>query len=201
MDWQKQNNEVYNQSAERLATYFASIGARIEDIERGLELAGKTTGARVVEIGCGDGRDAAEIIKRVGWYEGIDPSEGLLEIARQKVGNGSFVLANALSYEYPKDLDIVFAFASLLHVNRDDIQEVFQKVSRSLHPDGILYLSLKERSDYTEEIKEDEYGKRMFYYYTPELIEQLAGSAFQATYLGRQTIGHTDWFTLALMRT
>ena len=65
MDWQAKNNEVYNKSAAKIAEYFDGYGARLEDIERTLVFANKGTGARVIELGCGNGRDAVEIVKRV----------------------------------------------------------------------------------------------------------------------------------------
>jgi len=61
------------------------MGARIEDIERAIQLSGANDEASVVEIGCGDGGDAAEIIPRVPSYLGVDPSVGLLEIARKRL--------------------------------------------------------------------------------------------------------------------
>jgi len=200
MSWQDKNIAVYDQSADRLAEYFAGIGARTDDIERALELAGNPTEARVIEMGCGDGRDAAEIVKRVEWYEGVDPSGGLLEIARKKVPEASFVQADALNYDYPSNLDVIYAFASLLHVDRDDMPTVLTKIGQSLRQGGIAFLSLKERSEYVEEIKSDEYGERMFYYYNPALIKELAGTAFKTVFEDHQRIGSTDWFTIALQK-
>ena len=200
MDWHSQNIKVYDKSAQKLAIYFGGIGSRVSDIERGLELANKTDGARVIEIGCGDGRDATEIVKRVAWYEGFDPSVGLLNIAKQKVPNTSLVLADALSYEYPTNIDIVYAFASLLHINQNDLGAVFTKVSQSLRVGGIFYISLKERDSYVEEIKDDEHGKRMFYYYNPSIIKHLAGDNYISVLEGHQTIGKSSWFTIALKK-
>ena len=200
MDWQKQNVKVYNDSATEIAAYFQGIGSRVEDIKRGLTLANKTSTASVVEIGCGDGRDAKEIIKRVARYTGIDPSEGLLNIAKENNPSGTFILTDALHYSYPAQQDVVFAFASLLHVNRNDLSLVFKKVTAALRPGGIFYISLKERAEYTEEIKEDKYGKRMFYYYNPSIINHIASSSFESVYEYHQKIGTTDWFTIALKK-
>lgn len=200
MDWTTQTIETYDKSAKELAEYFNGIGARVEDIERGLLLAKVGRAARVVEIGCGDGRDAEEIVKRTTWYEGFDPSEGLLEIARKRLPQSSFVKANALTYHYPDKLDVIYAFASLLHVNKIDMETALAKAAAALRKGGVLYVSLKERPAYQEEIKEDQYGKRMFYYYTPELLAEIAGDTFNAVHETHQTIGHTDWFTLALQK-
>jgi len=199
MDWQQETITSYDESALALSKYFQGIGSRVSDIELGLDLAKVNDGsARVVEIGCGDGRDASETVKRVTWYEGFDPSKGLLNIAKPKVPKASFVQADALSYEYPKDIDVIFAFASLLHVNKDDLDKVFKKTAESLRQRGIFYISLKERDAYEEEVKE--FGKRMFYYYNPELISSFAKPQFETVHVDHQLIGKTKWFTVALAK-
>lgn len=200
MDWNTQTIKTYDESAKELAEYFKGIGARVSDIELGLKLANASSDAKVVEIGCGDGRDAEEIVKRVAWYEGYDPSEGLLDIARQRLPDASFVKADALSYQYPENLDVVYAFASLLHVDQENLKIALVKIAAALRKDGIAFISLKERLAYEEEAKEDQYGRRMFYYYNPALIQELAGDSFVVAHEDHQTIGHTDWFTLALRK-
>ncbi len=200
VDHKEMTINTYNASANELAKYFKGIGPRVDDIDRGLLLAESPVKARVVEIGCGDGRDAAEIIKKVSWYEGFDPSKGLLGIARRTLPNANFVLADAVTYNYPKNLDVVYAFASLLHVNRNDFIVVCNKVGSSLRKGGIFYISLKERKNYTEEIKKDVYGERMFYHYSPGLVKRLAGKSFTVVHEEHQKISSTDWFTLALKR-
>lgn len=199
MNWDDKTIETYDASAKELAEYFRGIGSRIDDIELGLKLA-SATDARVMEIGCGDGRDAAEIVKRVAWYEGCDPSKGLLAIARHKLPEASFVEADALSYEYPSNLDVIYAFASLLHVNRNDMPAVFAKAATALRTGGVFYISLKERATYTEEVKKDQYGERMFYLYTAPLIKELAGDAFRTVHEDHHRHGNTDWFTIAFKK-
>lgn len=195
----KMTIQTYNQSAERLSEYFAGVGSRVEDVERAIRLTGQDPATiRAIELGCRDGRDAVEIASRVGWYEGSDPSTGLLEIARKRLPETSFKIADAVSYDYPKDIDLCFAFASLLHVSRDDHVAVFNKASVSLRPRGIFYISLKERQNYEEEIQEDQFGQRKFYYYNPDLVMQIAGAAFKEVFEDHQQIGATNWFTIAL---
>jgi ubiquinone/menaquinone biosynthesis C-methylase UbiE len=201
MNWHDRTIETYDQSAKQLAEYFSGIGSRVQDIEKGIELTYRDPATlRVVEIGCGDGRDAEEIVKSVGWYEGFDPSEGLLAIAKKKLPNTNFIKADASSYDYPENINLYFAFASLLHVNKIDLSQVFDKVGASLRKGGIFYISLKERPEYTEETKKDEYGERMFYYYNPEVIRRLAGLSFTSVLEEHQKISSTDWFTLALQK-
>lgn len=192
--------DTYNKSAQALAEYFKGIGARTEDIDIAWRLAGNPEAAKVVEIGCGDGRDAKEIVKRSKQYVGFDISEELVKLARATVPGARFEVADAVTYEFPEGLDIVFAFASLLHLDKDEVKDVLQRVAESLRPGGVFYISLKYKPEYTQEIKEDQYGRRLFYFYNPEIIAELAGRAFEVVATSRKTIGHTDWFELALRR-
>ena len=198
MDWQKLTIKTYDDSAPALAEYFKGIGSRVKDIEIGLQKSPARD--KVVEIGCGDGRDAVEIVKRVTYYEGFDPSIEMLKIARKKVPKGSFVLADALSYQYPGKLDIVYAFASLLHSPKDEIKQIFERVWQALKPAGIFYISLKEKPSYKKEIKRDQFGQRLFYYYNPDIIKDLAGPKYVSVYEDQQVMGHTKWFTIALAK-
>lgn len=200
MDWHAQNIKVYNESAQELAERFSGIGSRVADIERALKLADKSDGAKVVEIGCGDGRDAVEIVKHASMYQGFDPSIGLLNLAKFRVPSASFVLSDASIYNYPDNLDAVFAFASLLHISKDDLPDIFKKIHKSLRSDGILYISLKERDEYAEDTKVDQFGTRMFYFYNPSIIKRLAGDGFSIIYEEHYLKGKTPWFNLALKK-
>jgi SAM-dependent methyltransferase len=191
---------TYDVSAVEMAEKFKGIGSRASDVSRAFELVGAPDNESVIEIGCGDGRDACEIVKYTDNYIGIDPSVGLLELARNRRLGATFVQADALSFNYPTEVDIVFAFASLLHVSKGDLRQVFAKIQTSLRHAGIAYISLKERTEYTSEIQSDEFGQRLFYYYTVPDVQEAAGSGFQTVYEDHQHIGKTDWFTLALQK-
>lgn len=199
-NWRQETINTYNKSAVRLAEYFRGIGSRTMDINRALELSGNPSGARVVEIGCGDGRDAKEIVKRTNWYQGFDISEELVKLAQAHVPEAQFTVGDAVNFDYPKDLDVIFAFASLLHLDKDETKAVFTKAHEALKPGGIVYISLKYRPEYTEEVKTDEYGRRMFYFYNPELISDIAGEGYEVADTSQEIRGHTEWFEIALRK-
>lgn len=192
--------DTYDNSAEALAIYFQGIGSRVEDIEKSLNYAGTTTNARVVEIGCGDGRDAKEIAPHCTFFTAFDISKGLIRIAKKNVPGVKFQVADAVTFDYPQDLDVVFAFASLLHLDRNELKTVFEKVAVSLRHHGIFYISLKHRDQYESGVKKDEYGKRLFYFYNQETIEDLAGSQFVTAESYVKHHGNTDWLEIALRK-
>lgn len=197
--------DTYNRSATEFSEYFSSVGSRVSDVERGFALAGNPDGAVVVELGCGDGRDAREICKRATWYHGVDNSSEMIRIAlgsnvAPDTSLREFLVSDMLEYEIPEGTDIVFAFASLLHLNRDEVALISDRVAKALRPGGIFYISLKFKPEYDEEIKVDQFGTRQFFYYSPDLFKELAGPYFDAVYEDFQTIGSTEWFTLALKK-
>lgn len=192
--------DTYNNSAEALAEYFRGIGPREYYIDRALELAGSPESANILEIGCGDGRDAKAIVKRTPNYLGIDISEELVKLARAHVPDGRFEVADVANYNFPDDLDVIFAFASVLHLNRAELKSVFGRAAKALRPGGIFYISTKYRPEYSEEVKEDQFGKRLFYFYNADNIAELAGPDYEVTESWREVHGHTDWVEIALKK-
>ncbi len=199
-DLRQETVDTYNKSAKEYAQYFKGFGPRIRYIEQAWKLAGNPKQAKVVEIGCGDGRDAKEIIKRTKNYTGFDISEGFIKLAKKQIPNGKFEVADAATYKFSNNLDIVFAFASLLHLDKDEFRQVLRNVHKALKPAGIFYISVKYAPAYQEYIKKDEHGQRLFYFYHLELIEELAGKDYKTVYSERETIGHTDWLEVALRK-
>lgn len=195
----KKTIETYDQSAEALAKYFDQLGPRVEDVERAFKMVKKKS-PKVVEIGCGYGREAEFIVQRTPNYIGMDISSGMLKLARQKVPSGKFVEGNLATYEIPKNTDIIFSFASILHSPKEEIASFFERAYSSLNKRGIIYISTKLRSSYTSEMRKDKFGERLFYYYTPELVEELAGNRYKKENLDSQRIGDTDWFTIVLLK-
>lgn len=201
-DLRQQTVDTYNKSAKELAEYFKGIGSREHDVDLSIELAGNPTEPKILEIGCGDGRDAQEIVKRTSHYVGFDISEELIKLACDKVPGAKFEVADASDYEYPTGLDIVFAFASLLHLDKDEVKAVLKKVQAALKPGGIFFISLKYSDEYRKELKEDQFGPRLFYFYNPRIITELAGDGYEVANLDKGFITgkKTVWFEIALKK-
>ncbi len=196
---------AYDLHAEAISARFRAIGVRSQDMQRALDLTGDASGISVVEIGSGDGRDAEFLVDKVKSYIGIEPSKGLRSIAERELPGAHFVNATAQSYEYPKNVDLIYAMASLLHVSKEDLEVVFAKISKAIRPGGILYLSMKEADYYQPSLQEDAWGLRQFYLYDVATIKQLAGESFEIVYedhlLKDGSSGTpTRWFTLALRK-
>ncbi len=201
VDYRKMTIDTYDRSAKALAQYFKGIGARVLDIDIAFNLLEQTSAnPRVVEIGCGDGRDAVDIISRTNHYLGFDISEGMIQIARQELPDAHFEIGDAVTFEYPPNTDIVFAFASILHLDKDEVSQVLSKVHQSLNPGGVFYVSAKYMPEYKQSVKKDQYGERMFYFYNPDILKELSKGIFTSVFEDQKTIGSTDWFEIALRK-
>jgi len=199
-NWRQETVDTYNKHAAEFADYFQGIGSRRNDIEKTFELAGSPKNAKVVEIGCADGRDAKEIVKLTKNYTGFDIAEEFIKLAKANLPGVNFEVADAVTYNYSNNLDIVFAFASLLHLDKAEVKKVLEKVHAALKPGGVFFISLKRAPKYREFIKESAQGKRRFYFYNPKIIEQLAGLGYKVLFSEESLRDETDWFDIALKR-
>lgn len=135
MNKKQQTIDVYNATAQEMMAKFAGIGARVEDIFHAFSYVQKDT-PRVVEIGCGNGRDAREILNHTSDYLGIDISSEIIRLAKESLPEVSskFIVADVEDFEFPERIDIIFSFASLLHTPREKLQEVLQNMLSALNP-------------------------------------------------------------------
>ncbi len=164
--------ESYNQHAAVLAERYDKLDRRA-DIDRIFESLTKPK-PFVFEIGCGSGRDAKEFLKRTPNYMGLDISEALLTIARKNIPETTFVHGDIETFALPTDIDLAYSSASLLHIDKEALRSVLKRLYEKLTLNGLIYLSLKEATEYREEIQVDAFGTRIFYHYSLQDIEELS---------------------------
>lgn len=99
-------------------------------------------GAHILDLGCGSGRDAKYFLDQGYEVAAIDGSEKLCKKASALTG---IEVRNILfqDLDYIEEFDGVWACASLVHVNSEELPEILKKISASLKDDGILYASFK----------------------------------------------------------
>ena len=84
----------------------------------------------VLEVGCGFGRVGASIKSR--WprvaYTGIDISADLAAGARKRLPDSEIILDDVVTFESPRQWDLVLAISALSHIPPEDIEAVVAKV-------------------------------------------------------------------------
>jgi len=99
-------------------------------------------GTRILDVGCGSGRDTLAF-KNKGYYvDAIDYSEELVKKATRLTGI-PVKLESFYEIDADEAYDGIWACASLLHCERSRLKEVIGKLLRALKPNGVLYMSFK----------------------------------------------------------
>jgi len=108
-------------------------------------------GARILDLGCGDGRIAQQLWHRGFDVIGIDGSERMLEFARERAPAVPFIAADARSFTLDKPADAVIStFDALNHVMTPmELASVFGCVYAALKPGGEFVFDLNREEAYT----------------------------------------------------
>lgn len=103
------------------------------------------SGASILDLGCGAGRDLKYFADRDYRVVGVDYSKELVSIARQYSGQQVFLADIKESLPFADgEFDAVWSIASLLHVPREEIGIVLRQVARVIKPSGIFLASVKK---------------------------------------------------------
>ena len=132
------------------------------------------TGARILDVGCGPGRDSAHFNSLGNWSVGVDLSIGMLLEAIRRT-SGYFVQGdmNALPF-HPTSFDAAWVEASLLHLPRSAAPVALAEIHTVLKPDGLLFIALKKGKG---EMWEQREGLRFFTFYEDEELAKLLDRA------------------------
>ena len=201
IDKNRKTVEAYDKNPQYYAEKFDSYGIRFEDVDKVLKL-NESGSNKVLEIGCGSGKDAEYIISKIGTdnYVGIDASVGLIDLASKKNPKGKFHVKDMRNVSYEtRTFGVIFSFASMLHVNREELAEIVEKCHKWLKIGGILFISTKY-GEYKEEKITNLGDEKYYYFYKPEDIEKLCPFKFLVVYKNVQDIKGQSWFEIVLRR-
>jgi SAM-dependent methyltransferase len=101
-------------------------------------------GGRILDAGCGVGRDARAFAQRGYEVVAFDASEAMVRLARERVGDLAIVhLMRFQDLQWHNEFDGVWTCASLLHVPKPSFPDVATRLAMALRPGGALYMSFK----------------------------------------------------------
>ena len=100
-------------------------------------------GARILEMGCGDGREAARMIARGFAVDVSDGTPAMAKLASERLGFEVQVMDFA-DLEAIEAYDAVWCQASLLHVAEGDLPGVLARIHRALVPGGWHWATYKD---------------------------------------------------------
>lgn len=138
----RENNstiEYYNRNAEAYASDTVNVDF---SLAQNRFLSYIQSNGSILDFGCGSGRDT-KFFKEKGFdVVAIDGSEELCKIAETHTG----IKVKCMLFQELDEVnkyDGVWACSSILHLTREDLKTVFQKMINSLKNDGIIYTSFK----------------------------------------------------------
>lgn len=133
------NIEYYNQNANDFyaSTIDADMSLWRDEFERLLP-----DGGRILDAGCGSGRDSKAFIQHGFSVVSIDASKEMCKLASELTGQEVWTMRfDEMNFE--DEFDGIWACASLLHVSSEELPFILQKMRRALDKGGVMYASFK----------------------------------------------------------
>jgi len=125
-------------------------------------------GGRILDAGCGSGRDSLAFLRMGYRVVSIDASQEMVAAATRHTGQEAMLLTfDALAFD--SEFDGIWACGSLVHIARRDLNSVMARLSRALKPNGVLYMSFKHGDSERME------GERFFNDLNETMFETILG--------------------------
>ena len=98
---------------------------------------------RILDLGCGSGRDSRFFLDNDYKVTPLDASEELAKLASDFIGK-PVEIKSFQELDYLNAFDGIWACASLLHCPKTEIDDVLKRIAYALKPQGIVYMSFKQ---------------------------------------------------------
>lgn len=121
---------------------------------------------KILDAGCGSGRDSLFFLAKGYSVVSIDGSEEMVKLSSQLTGQKTIKMMFQ-DININNEFDGVWACASLLHISKNEINDVIERISNSLKQNGIFYASFKYGEGETVR------NERLFNSYDEETLKSL----------------------------
>ncbi len=99
-------------------------------------------GAHILDLGCGSGRDSLHFTELGYDVTAIDASKEMCDLTA-KICPAKVINMNFLDMNFDEEFDGIFACASLLHLNDEDLITCLKLCMKALKKGGMFYISFK----------------------------------------------------------
>ena len=175
--------DVHNDMAEDYSNEYFDDTLDHEDI---LNFLSCLSGKKVLDAGCGDGKNVGFMMRHGFEPIGVDFASNFIEIAHRKVPNGNFRVGDItdLSQFADDTFDGIFAGYSLQHIPYDLLNQTLKGFSRILKSNGEIMLLVQAGNTGEQMIDEPLMpGKKLFINFLTEekINEMLLENGFTTT--------------------
>lgn len=140
--------------------------------------------AKILDIGCGPGRDAKFFAEQGYKVTGIDTSLKMIQLAETIAPGARFYQMDASRlYFEPETFDGIWANASLLHLSGRKLRAALTEIHTVLRRDGMFYASVKAAPESTEIVEREAYGQERYYqlWNKKDFLRELENAGFEIT--------------------
>lgn len=134
-----QTVEYYEKNATKFVE--STINADVSELYRPFEEL-LTPGCRILDLGCGSGRDSKYFAGKGYDVVALDPSSAMCTQTKTFAHVPVYAM-KAEEIQFTNVFDGIWACASLLHVPRNEQENTLKKIAVALKDNGILYASWK----------------------------------------------------------
>ncbi len=135
--------------------------------------------AKVLDVGCGSGRDSHYFNDYGLAVTAIDISENMLKEAKTRAPDATFKKMDMRKLTFPKEsFDGIWVMATFSDIAKKEAPVALKEFAKVLSKSGVLYIAVKEGEGEKIEMKQ-QYGniERFYAYYTQKELESLLASA------------------------
>ena len=157
-------------------------------------------GAYILDFGCGSGRDTKFFLEKGYSVDAIDGSAELCRLARKKTGIEVRHMFFSELNETEK-YDGIWACASILHLPKEELKKVFEKMIRAIKNNGVIYTSFKygDFEGYRGERYYSDFTEKSFIVFLEDLKELEIEECWESTDV-RPDRKNERWLNLILRK-
>lgn len=156
-------------------------------------------GAKILDLGCGSGRDTKAFLDMGYEVDAIDGSEELARLASDYTG----IHVKCMDFSQLNErsvYDAVWACASLLHVTSQNLPNIMARIRRALKTSGVVYASFKY-GDF-EGVRDDRYYTDMTSERFAEVLNKTGGFSIVEEWYSDdvRAENNTVWYNMILRK-
>jgi len=155
--------------------------------------------ARILDVGCGSGKDVQYFIDYGFQAVGIDASENMIKEAKKKVADGDFKIMNLFSLDFPKEsFDAAWVLDTVSFIDKADMPKFLSSIYDVLKNSAVIFISARQGVGETE-IEYEKLGNskiNIAFFYQEEMEELLGKNGFEILNLFTQDGEEFTWINV-----